>query len=106
VSLVAKVQEEPTKLKTERNESHGFGLMCLDGSCTVETEYAAIARQSLCAFFNAAILGDQRSPDVSKLIREGANSESSIIEEGAKVDQIQRRAWDRIIIFRYSRSSC
>ncbi len=85
MSLVAKVQKEPTKLKTERNESHGFGLMCLDGSCMGETEYAAIAGQSLFAFFNAAILGDQRSKVVSKLIRGGADSESSIIEEGAKV---------------------
>jgi hypothetical protein len=59
--------------------------MCLDGICMVETEYAAIAGQSLFAFFNAAILGDPRSPDDCKLIRGGAKSESSIIEEGTKV---------------------
>jgi hypothetical protein len=59
--------------------------MCLDGSCMVETEFAAIAGPILIAFFNAAILGDQRIPDIFKLIRGGANSESSIIEEGAKV---------------------
>jgi hypothetical protein len=59
--------------------------MCLDGSCMVETEYAAIAGQSLITFLNAAILGDRCSSDISKLIRGGANSESSIIEEGAKV---------------------
>ncbi len=59
--------------------------MCLDGSCMVKTEYAAKAGQSLFAFFYAAILGDPRSPDVSKLIRGGDDSESSIIEEGAKV---------------------
>jgi hypothetical protein len=59
--------------------------MCLDGSCMVETEYVSIAGQSLFAFFNAAIIGDQCSPDVSKLIIGGADSESSIIEEGAKV---------------------
>ncbi len=85
MSLVAKDQKEPTKLKTERNESHDFGLMCLDDSCMVETEYTPISRASLFAFFNAAILGDQRSPDISKLIRGGADSELSIIEEGAKV---------------------
>ncbi len=85
MSLVAKVQKEPTKLKTERNESCGIGLMCFGGSSMVDTEYAAIAGPSLFAFFNAAILGDQCSPDVSKLIRGGADSESSIIEEGAKV---------------------
>jgi hypothetical protein len=58
--------------------------MCLGGSCKEETEYAAIAGLSLFAFFNTAILGDQHSPDVSKLIRGGTNSELSISEEVAK----------------------
>jgi hypothetical protein len=81
----SKSLKRTNKLKTERNESRGFGLMCLDGSCMVETEFAAIAGPILIAFFNAAILGDQCSPDISKLIRGGVDSESSIIEEGAKV---------------------
>ncbi len=82
------IQKEQTKLKTERNESRGFGLIpveCLDGSCLVETEYAAIAGPSLVAFLRAAILADQCSSNISKLIRPGANNESSTKEEGAEV---------------------
>ncbi len=55
MSLVANVQNEPTKLKTERNESRGFGLICLD--CLVEMEYATISGPPLFAFVIAAILG-------------------------------------------------
>jgi hypothetical protein len=55
------VQKEPTKLKMERKESRGFGLIlveCLDGSCLVKTEHAAIVGPSLVALFGAEILAD------------------------------------------------
>jgi hypothetical protein len=71
VSLVANVQNEPTELKTERNKSRGFGLICLH--CLVETVYATMSGPVLFAFVNAAaILGEQCSPDISKLMRGGA----------------------------------
>ncbi len=71
MSLVANVQNEPTELKTERNKSRGFGLICLH--CLVETVYATMSGPVLFAFVNAAaILGEQCSPDISKLMRGGA----------------------------------
>jgi hypothetical protein len=66
------VQKESTKLKMEKKETCDFGFIlieCLDGSCLVKTEYAEIVGPSLVALFCAAILADQHSPDISKIIR-------------------------------------
>ena len=84
MSLVANVQNEPTELKTERNKSRGFGLMCLH--CLVETVYATMSGPVLFAFVNAAaILGEQRSPDISKLMRGKGDNILSVNKEGAKI---------------------
>ncbi len=71
--MVAKVHREPTKLKTKKNERRGLGAaICLDEVGMVKVVYVAIA-EMLLLLLSAAICGACRKPEVSKLMRGGAN---------------------------------
>ncbi len=87
-SRVANVQKEPTKLKTEKNESHSLYDLIRLAECLVETEYATMSGPlvfAFVAFCKAAIRGERRSPDCSKFMRGGADNASETKGAGVEV---------------------